>query len=128
DKAKEIHDNIVDKAQGKSTVEDYNMKCNKEKIRSSVMQASTSNRFTLLNELVGDKDLIPSVEERKIVDEYMNKEDEEDNIDSQGCSKEMKRYYKDKKELFDAAKEMEIEEDVEEIIQNLDEEFGGRDE
>ncbi|GJV73509.1 ATPase, F1/V1/A1 complex, alpha/beta subunit [Tanacetum coccineum] len=83
DKAKEIHDNIVDKAQGKSTVEEYNMKCNKEKISTSVMKASASNRFTLLNELVGDEDLIPSIEDRKIVDEYMNKEDEEVNIDSQ---------------------------------------------
>ncbi|GKE26207.1 RNA-directed DNA polymerase, eukaryota, reverse transcriptase zinc-binding domain protein, partial [Tanacetum coccineum] len=104
------------------------MKCNKEKISTLVMKASASNRFTLLNELVGDGDLLPSVEERKSIDEYMNKEDEEDNIDSQGLSKEMKRYYKDKNELFDAANEMEIEEDVEEVIQNLEEEFGVMDE
>ncbi|GJR87107.1 RNA-directed DNA polymerase, eukaryota, reverse transcriptase zinc-binding domain protein [Tanacetum coccineum] len=103
DKANEIHDDNVDKSKEKGTMDESNMKCNKEKISSLVMKASTSNRFTLLNELVGDEELIPSVEERKIVDEYMNKENE-------------------------GAKEMEIEEDVEEVIQNLEEEFGVREE
>nr|GEY48047.1 hypothetical protein [Tanacetum cinerariifolium] len=128
DKANEIHDDNVDKANRKSTVDESNMKCNKEKIYSSVMKASTSNRFTFLNELVGDEELIPSVKERKIVDEYINKENEGDKIDSQGWSKEMKRYYKDKKELFDAAKEIEIEKEMKEVIQNLEEEFGVKDE
>nr|GEX75200.1 hypothetical protein [Tanacetum cinerariifolium] len=64
---------------------------------------------------------------RKIVNNYMNKENEGVNIDKQGWSNETKRYYKDKKKLFDAAKEMEIEEDVEDGIQEK-EEFGLRDE
>nr|GEU74582.1 RNA-directed DNA polymerase, eukaryota, reverse transcriptase zinc-binding domain protein [Tanacetum cinerariifolium] len=69
------------------------------------VDVSTSNRYTLLNELVGDEDLIPSIEQRKIVDNYMNKENEGVNIDKQRWSNETKRYYKDMKELFDAAKE-----------------------
>ncbi|GKD58818.1 hypothetical protein Tco_1296327, partial [Tanacetum coccineum] len=103
DKANEIHDDNVDKSKEKGTMDESNMKCNKEKISSSAMKASTSNRFTLLNALVGNEELIPSVEERKIVDEYMNKENE-------------------------GAKEIEIEEDVEEVIPNLEEEFGVREE
>ncbi|GKB72092.1 RNA-directed DNA polymerase, eukaryota, reverse transcriptase zinc-binding domain protein [Tanacetum coccineum] len=47
-----------------------------------------SNRFTLLNELVNENDLIPNVDQRKIVDEL------------------------DRKELFNAVKEIEENEDV----------------
>ncbi|GKE62083.1 hypothetical protein Tco_1512450, partial [Tanacetum coccineum] len=80
----EIHDDNVDKTKRKSTMNESNVKCNKEKTSSSIMNASTSNRYTLLNELVGDEQIIPYLDERKIVDEYMNKENEGDNIECQG--------------------------------------------
>ncbi|GJT24309.1 ribonuclease H-like domain-containing protein [Tanacetum coccineum] len=87
----EVHEDIMDKSKGKSTLNESNGKC------------------------IGDEDLILSIEHRKIVDNYTNKENEGDNINSQGCNNEVKRYYRDRKELFGAAKEMEMEEDVEEV-------------
>ncbi|GKE55775.1 hypothetical protein Tco_1494960 [Tanacetum coccineum] len=99
----EVHEDIMDKSKGKSTLNESNGKC------------------------IGDEDLILSIEHRKIVDNYMNKENEGDNINSQGWNNEMKRYYRDRKELFDATKEMEMEEDVEEGIQDK-KEFGLREE
>ncbi|GKE06995.1 RNA-directed DNA polymerase, eukaryota, reverse transcriptase zinc-binding domain protein, partial [Tanacetum coccineum] len=63
---------------------------------------------------VGKDELIPPIDQRKIVDEYMNQENKVCDIDSQGWSKEMIKYYKDRKELFNAAKELEIE--VEDIL------------
>ncbi|GKB31996.1 RNA-directed DNA polymerase, eukaryota, reverse transcriptase zinc-binding domain protein [Tanacetum coccineum] len=99
------------------------------KIKESVNDAeySSYNRFTLLNELVREEELVPSVAQRKIVDEYMNKEKDESGIGNQGWSKEMERYYRDRKELFDATKDLEQDEDVECDIHN-EEEFGKRNE
>nr|GEZ17806.1 copia protein [Tanacetum cinerariifolium] len=115
-----IHDDNMDKSKGKSNVNKSNVKCNREKTSSLVnrMDASTYNRYTLLNELIDKEELILSIEERNVVDEYMNKEKEGENIDRQGWRKEIKRYYKDRKELFDAAKEVEMEEGVEEELQD----------
>nr|GEW51424.1 hypothetical protein [Tanacetum cinerariifolium] len=95
-----------DKWQGKSTVNESNEKCNMEKTNSSVnmMNASTSNRYTFLNELVDDEELIPSLDERKIVDEYMNKENEGDNIDNRvfGRRKELREEESTKIEICSA--------------------------
>nr|GEY69379.1 RNA-directed DNA polymerase, eukaryota, reverse transcriptase zinc-binding domain protein [Tanacetum cinerariifolium] len=55
----------------------------------------------------------------------MNKENEVCDIGSQGWSKEMERYYKDRKELFDAAKVLEQDEDVE-CENQIEKEFGLR--
>ncbi|GKA15548.1 ribonuclease H-like domain-containing protein [Tanacetum coccineum] len=61
------------------------------KINKKEVVNRSVNRFTLLDSLVNKEDLIPT---------------------------KMKRYYKDRKELFDVAKELEKEEDV--IIENPD--------
>ncbi|GKF85008.1 hypothetical protein Tco_0249906, partial [Tanacetum coccineum] len=100
----EIHDDNRDINKGKSTMNASNVECNKEKTCSSVnmMGASSYNIYTLLNELVSEEDLISPIEERKIVDEFMNKEKVGDDIESQGWNKEMQKCYKDRKELFDA--------------------------
>ncbi|GKF15501.1 hypothetical protein Tco_0056963, partial [Tanacetum coccineum] len=74
-----------------------------------------------------EEELVPSVAQRKIVDEYMNKEKDESGIGNQGWSKEIERYYRDRKELFDATKDLEQDEDVECDIHN-EEEFGKRNE
>ncbi|GKB88702.1 RNA-directed DNA polymerase, eukaryota, reverse transcriptase zinc-binding domain protein, partial [Tanacetum coccineum] len=88
---------------------------------------ATYNRFTFLDSLVGEEELIPSLEKRKIVDEFMNKEKEGCNFRKQGWNNEMEKYYKDRKELFDAAKDLEQDEDVDCEIQIVDE-FGKRNE
>nr|GEV61856.1 hypothetical protein [Tanacetum cinerariifolium] len=119
-------DNGMGNSSGKNEISGNN----KGETSSSVnrMDASTYNRYTLLNELIDKEELILSIEERNVVDEYMNKEKEGENIDRQGWSKEIERYYKDRKELFDVAKEVEIEEGVEEELQDEGEESGLRNE
>ncbi|GKC94928.1 zinc knuckle CX2CX4HX4C containing protein [Tanacetum coccineum] len=104
----------VENTKAKSTVINSCGKVNLENVSNKVNEAETStyNRFTLLNILVGENELVPPIEQRK-VDEYMNKENEMSDIDNQGWSKEMEKYYKDRKELFDAAKDLEKEENVE---------------
>ncbi|GKE16772.1 hypothetical protein Tco_1424349 [Tanacetum coccineum] len=66
---------------------------NLEKVsnKNNEREASTYNRFTLLNDLVGEDELVPPIEQRKIVDEYMSMENEVSEINSQGWSKEMKK-------------------------------------
>ncbi|GJZ36257.1 RNA-directed DNA polymerase, eukaryota, reverse transcriptase zinc-binding domain protein [Tanacetum coccineum] len=131
----EIHKSQIEKVvnpKGKSTenISKENDNC----LEKSVGEESKKdegkiiyNRFTLLNELVREEDLIPSAAQRMIVNEYMNKEKDVSDIGNQGWSKEMEKYYKDRKELFDAAKELEQDKDVECEIQ-LEEEFGMRNE
>ncbi|GKD94282.1 hypothetical protein Tco_1374119 [Tanacetum coccineum] len=77
-----------------------------------------SNRFTLLDSLVNEEELTPTIDQRKIVDKFLSNKSTAKNIEMNGWSEDMKRYYRDKKELFDAAQEMEKNEDV------LDENFG----
>nr|GEU32971.1 hypothetical protein [Tanacetum cinerariifolium] len=60
---------------------------------------------------------------KEIWTKLKEKENEVCDIDSLGWNKEMKNYYKDRKDIFDAAKEMELEEDVEDETQD-EEEFG----
>ncbi|GJV49106.1 TMV resistance protein N-like protein [Tanacetum coccineum] len=98
----------------------------KGKSNENMNKGETSyNRFTLLDSLVGEEDLIPSVDKRKIVDEFMNNEKEEDDYRKQGWDKEMEKYYKDRKELFEAAKDLEQDEDVDSEIL-IEDEFGKR--
>ncbi|GKA05184.1 RNA-directed DNA polymerase, eukaryota, reverse transcriptase zinc-binding domain protein [Tanacetum coccineum] len=59
------------------------------------------------NQEGSNKDLIPNEEQRKIVDAVLHNKCDVNNMEMNGWSEEMKRYYRDKKELFDAAKEME---------------------
>ncbi|GJT48498.1 RNA-directed DNA polymerase, eukaryota, reverse transcriptase zinc-binding domain protein [Tanacetum coccineum] len=77
-----------------------------------------SNRFTLLDSLVNEEELVPNTDQRKIVDEFLCKKNDVNNMEMNGWSEDMKRYYRDKKELFDAAREIEENEDV------LDENYG----
>nr|GEW50141.1 hypothetical protein [Tanacetum cinerariifolium] len=124
----------VDKPKGSSIVMNSSKKDNLEKLsnKNNEREASTYNRFTLLNDLVGEDELVPPIEKRKIIDEYMSKENEVSEIDSHGWSKEMKKYYKDRKELFDATKDLEKEDNVEQGNQfkeelNIRNELGGED-
>ncbi|GKC73831.1 ATPase, F1/V1/A1 complex, alpha/beta subunit [Tanacetum coccineum] len=64
------------------------------------------------NQEGSNKDLIPSVDQRNIVDEYLSKKKEDNNTEMNGWNEDMKRYYMDKKEQFDAAQEIERNEDV----------------
>nr|GEU58636.1 hypothetical protein [Tanacetum cinerariifolium] len=68
------NENCVEKSIGKESVNDAG-NC-------------SYNRFTLLNELVGEKELIPSVAQRKIINEYMNKKRDESGIGNQGWIRE----------------------------------------
>nr|GEV73045.1 ATPase, F1/V1/A1 complex, alpha/beta subunit, zinc knuckle CX2CX4HX4C [Tanacetum cinerariifolium] len=71
-----------------------------------------SNRFTLLNSLINGEDLIPNAEQRIIVDEFLSRKNEDNNVGMNGWTEEMKRYYRDRKKLFNASKEIEENEDV----------------
>ncbi|GJR54688.1 hypothetical protein Tco_1405209 [Tanacetum coccineum] len=74
----------------------------------------TRRRFTLLDSLVNEEDLVPNKNQRKIVDEVLSKESngKGKNGERNGWTEEMKRYYKDRKEMFDAAKYLKENEDV----------------
>ncbi|GJS94754.1 RNA-directed DNA polymerase, eukaryota, reverse transcriptase zinc-binding domain protein [Tanacetum coccineum] len=125
----ETREENEDKTKRKSTMNKSNGKggVENEKNEEVMKDASTYNRYTLLNALVGEDELIPPIDQRKIVDEYMNQENEVCDMESPGWNNEMKKYYKDRKELFDATKELELEEDVENGMQD-DGEFGLRNE
>ncbi|GJY43525.1 RNA-directed DNA polymerase, eukaryota, reverse transcriptase zinc-binding domain protein [Tanacetum coccineum] len=85
---------------------------------SSSMESSNeggilgSNRFTLLESLVNEEELVPNADQRKIVDEFLCKKNDVNNMEMNDWSEDMKRYYRDKKELFDAAREIKENEDV----------------
>ncbi|GJV27430.1 zinc knuckle CX2CX4HX4C containing protein [Tanacetum coccineum] len=61
--------------------------------------------FTLVEPMTDGSNLSPSIEMRKVVDEFMYKENEGILGDNKDWSLEMRRYYRDRKELFDAATE-----------------------
>ncbi|GJU65043.1 hypothetical protein Tco_1246878 [Tanacetum coccineum] len=63
------------------------------------------------NSLVEEEDLIPPVRDRKIIDQFLNK-DVEPPVSEESWTIEMIRHYKDRKEVLDAAIELENEEDV----------------
>ncbi|GJT55854.1 hypothetical protein Tco_0990908 [Tanacetum coccineum] len=65
-----------------------------------------SNRFTLVNSLIDEEELVPNIDQRKIVDELLNRKNDVNNEEMNGWNKEMKRYFRDRKELFDAAKKL----------------------
>ncbi|GKC06886.1 hypothetical protein Tco_0998496 [Tanacetum coccineum] len=60
-------------------------------------------RFTLLESLVNDKELVPSIEQRKVADEILRRKIDASDSDMNKWNVEMKIYYKDRKELFDVA-------------------------
>nr|GEY14029.1 hypothetical protein [Tanacetum cinerariifolium] len=76
----------VDKTKGNGIVMNSSEKDNLEKLsnKNNKREASTYNRFTLLNDLVGEDELVPPIEKRKIIDEYMSRENEVSEIDSRG--------------------------------------------
>ncbi|GJT64032.1 hypothetical protein Tco_1015512 [Tanacetum coccineum] len=71
-----------------------------------------SNRFTLIDSLINEDDLVPNTNQRKIVDEFLIKEIIGKSGDRNGWIEEMKRYYRDRKEMFNATKDLEECEDV----------------
>ncbi|GJR26775.1 RNA-directed DNA polymerase, eukaryota, reverse transcriptase zinc-binding domain protein [Tanacetum coccineum] len=122
----------VDSPKGKSNENISKGKCNclgkaLDEEQKKDADETTYNRFTLLDSLVGEEELIPSLEKRKIVDEFMNKEKEGCDFRKQRWNKEMEKCYKDMNELFDAAKDLEQDEDMNSEIQ-IDAEFGKRNE
>ncbi|PWA74133.1 zinc knuckle CX2CX4HX4C [Artemisia annua] len=77
-----------------------------------------SNSFGLLNSLVDEEDVRPNNEERKQVDEVLGNNGDPTVEEWESWTEDMKRYYKDKKELLCAAGIIEKEED---IVQDLSE-------
>nr|GEU86593.1 hypothetical protein [Tanacetum cinerariifolium] len=71
-----------------------------------------SNRFTLLDSLVNEEDLVPNTNQRKIVDEVLSKESNGKNRERNRWTEDMKRYYRDRKEMFDVARDLEENKDV----------------
>ncbi|GJS99828.1 RNA-directed DNA polymerase, eukaryota, reverse transcriptase zinc-binding domain protein [Tanacetum coccineum] len=71
-----------------------------------------SNRFTLLNALIDEEELVPNIDQRKIVDEFFSRNKNANNGEMNGWNEEMKRYFRDKKELFDVVQDIEENEDV----------------
>ncbi|GJU73415.1 RNA-directed DNA polymerase, eukaryota, reverse transcriptase zinc-binding domain protein [Tanacetum coccineum] len=70
------------------------------------------NRFTLLGSLVNEEELVPSIEQIKVVDEILRRKIDASDGDMNGWNVKMKRYYKDRKELFNVALELERDEDI----------------
>ncbi|GJZ66378.1 RNA-directed DNA polymerase, eukaryota, reverse transcriptase zinc-binding domain protein [Tanacetum coccineum] len=70
-----------------------------------------SNKFTLLNALIDEEELVPNIDQRKIVDEFLSRNKNANNGEMNGWN-EMKRYFRDRKELFDAVQDIEENEDV----------------
>ncbi|GKB73619.1 RNA-directed DNA polymerase, eukaryota, reverse transcriptase zinc-binding domain protein, partial [Tanacetum coccineum] len=68
---------------------------------------SKSNRFTLLNELVDEDELVPSLNEREIVDSFVNNRIHPTEKDMEKWNSFMIRYYKDRKEIIDVMGDMD---------------------
>nr|GFC95655.1 hypothetical protein [Tanacetum cinerariifolium] len=77
-----------------------------------------SNRFTLLDSLVNEEELVTNTDQIEIMHEFLSKKNDANNMEINGWSEDMKRHYMDKKELFDAAKEIRKNKDV------LDDNYG----
>ncbi|GJZ85805.1 RNA-directed DNA polymerase, eukaryota, reverse transcriptase zinc-binding domain protein [Tanacetum coccineum] len=68
---------------------------------------SKSNRFTLLNELVEEEELVPSVNEREVVDNFIKNRINPTKKDMENWNSPMIRYFKDRKEIIDVIDNME---------------------
>ncbi|GJT93498.1 zinc knuckle CX2CX4HX4C containing protein [Tanacetum coccineum] len=101
--------NNVENKENYSKGKNGNKKNTVDMIREGLKE---SNRFTLLDLLVDETELIPPLKDRKIIDEILSKHVEVNEKDMEKWSKDMKRYYKDKKELLVVTEELEKEEDV----------------
>ncbi|GJR51139.1 RNA-directed DNA polymerase, eukaryota, reverse transcriptase zinc-binding domain protein [Tanacetum coccineum] len=58
-----------------------------------------SKRFTLLNSLINDEELIPNIDQRKIVDEFLRKKNDNNSMGMNGWTEEMKSYSDKQKEV-----------------------------
>ncbi|GJV66899.1 RNA-directed DNA polymerase, eukaryota, reverse transcriptase zinc-binding domain protein [Tanacetum coccineum] len=76
---------------------------------------SKSNRFTLLNELVDEDELVPSLNEREIVDSFVNNRIHPTENDMKKWNSFMIRYYEGRKEIIDVMDDMDSEDVVEEV-------------
>ncbi|PWA95988.1 zinc knuckle CX2CX4HX4C [Artemisia annua] len=75
-----------------------------------------SNSFALLNSLVDEEDVRPKNEERKQVDEVLGNNGDPTVEEWESWTEDMKRYYRDKKELLCAAGIIEKEEDIDQDL------------
>ncbi|GJZ99623.1 RNA-directed DNA polymerase, eukaryota, reverse transcriptase zinc-binding domain protein [Tanacetum coccineum] len=71
-----------------------------------------SSSFTLMKGMVNEDDLIPTVEQRKVVDEMIRVKGSMGEKEINEWNLDMKRYYRDKSKLLRAAMELEKEENV----------------
>nr|GEV18240.1 hypothetical protein [Tanacetum cinerariifolium] len=71
-----------------------------------------SNRFTLLDSLVHEADLVPNTKQRNIVDEVVSKESNGKNGERNGWTGDMKRYYRDRKGMFVVVRNLKENKDV----------------
>ncbi|PWA73228.1 hypothetical protein CTI12_AA167540 [Artemisia annua] len=83
--------------------------CGKKKTSIGVIG---NNRYSVLNTLGDGEELKPNIEERKLVDSVLETNGDPTVNEWESWNDEMKRYYKDKKELIVADKNLENEEDV----------------
>ncbi|GJZ35731.1 RNA-directed DNA polymerase, eukaryota, reverse transcriptase zinc-binding domain protein [Tanacetum coccineum] len=58
-----------------------------------------SKRFTLLNSLINDEELIPNIDQRKIVDEFLRKKNDNNSMGMNGWTEEMKSYFDKHKQV-----------------------------
>ncbi|GJY33032.1 RNA-directed DNA polymerase, eukaryota, reverse transcriptase zinc-binding domain protein [Tanacetum coccineum] len=82
---------------------------------------SKSNRFTLLNELVEEEELVPSVNEREVVDNFVKNRISPTEKDMENWNSPIIRYFKDRKEIInviDNMEEMDSDDVVDEVNGN----------
>ncbi|GJU55795.1 zinc knuckle CX2CX4HX4C containing protein [Tanacetum coccineum] len=82
---------------------------------ANVKEMGVNNKFTLLNELVDEDELVPNLNERERVDNFVNNRIHPTEKDMEKLSCFMRRYYKDKKEIIDVMDDMDSENVVEEV-------------
>nr|GEY96838.1 hypothetical protein [Tanacetum cinerariifolium] len=63
-------------------------------------------------EMMNEEDLVPSIKERETLDMVINMKKNMSDVDMEKWTSHMKRYYRDRNELINAADEMKMEEDV----------------
>ncbi|GKD43759.1 RNA-directed DNA polymerase, eukaryota, reverse transcriptase zinc-binding domain protein [Tanacetum coccineum] len=79
---------------------------------------SKSNRFTLLNELVDEEELVPIVNEREVVDKFVKNRINPTEKDMENWNSPIIRYFKDRKEIIDVIDNME-EMDFEDVVDEV---------
>nr|GEX12402.1 RNA-directed DNA polymerase, eukaryota, reverse transcriptase zinc-binding domain protein [Tanacetum cinerariifolium] len=84
--------------------------------RSKEQDSGGSRNFKDNDKEFNEEELVPNTDQRKIVDEALSKGSDDNNGGVNEWNEDMKRHYRDRKELFNAAKEIEENEDVMEEV------------